>query len=71
MKSLDAKAFALDKPKDGEAVIPTMETNKVKIKCDGSLDKLKCRIVVSSDLQVTAWRIPGQLQHPLGPLKCS
>jgi hypothetical protein len=34
-------------------VIPTMETNKVKIKSDGSLDKLKCRFVVRGDLQDT------------------
>ncbi len=51
---IDAKTFALDKPKDGEPVIPTMETNKVKIKSDGSLDKLKCRIVARGDLQDTA-----------------
>ena len=31
---IDAKTFG--KPRDGEAVIPTMETNKVKIKSDGS-----------------------------------
>jgi hypothetical protein len=37
---IDAKTITLDKPRDGEAVIPTMETNKVKIKSDGSLDKL-------------------------------
>ncbi len=46
-----AKTFALDTPKDGEPVIPTMETNKVKIKSDGSLDKLKYIIVVRDDLQ--------------------
>jgi hypothetical protein len=50
---IDAKAFALENPKDGEPVIPTMETNKVKIISDGSLDKLKCRIVVRGDLQDT------------------
>ncbi len=32
-------------------MIPTMETNKVKIKSDGPLDKLNCRIVVRGDLQ--------------------
>jgi hypothetical protein len=50
---IDAKTFALESPKDGEPVIPTMETNKVKIKSDGSLNKLKCRIVVRGDLQDT------------------
>ncbi len=33
-------------------MIPTLETNKVKIRSDGSLDK--CRIVVRGDLQDTA-----------------
>jgi hypothetical protein len=42
----DAKTFALDKPKDGEPVIAIMETNKIKIKHDGSLDRLKCKIMV-------------------------
>ncbi len=36
---IDVKTFALDKPKDGEPMIPTRKTNKVKIKSDGSLDK--------------------------------
>jgi hypothetical protein len=31
---IDAKTFALDKPRDGEYVIPTMETKKSKIKSD-------------------------------------
>ena len=31
---IDAKTLVLDKPKNGEPVIPTMETNKVKIKSD-------------------------------------
>ncbi len=53
---IDAKTFALDKPKDGEPVIPTMETNKVKMKSEGSLVKLKCRIVVRGDLQDTAMK---------------
>ncbi len=35
---IDAKTVALENPKDGEPVIPTMETNKVKIMSDGSLD---------------------------------
>jgi hypothetical protein len=63
---IDAKTFALDKPKYVEPVIPTMETNKVKTKSDGSLDKLKEVIH-----KIQQWRIPGHLQHPLGPLKCS
>jgi hypothetical protein len=51
---IDAEIFALDKPKDGEPVIPTMETNKVKIKSDGSLNKLKCKVVVRGGLRDTA-----------------
>jgi hypothetical protein len=53
---IDAKTFALESPKDGEPVIPIMETNKVKIKSDGSLGKLKCRIVVRGDLQDTGMK---------------
>ncbi len=61
---IDAKTFALDKPRDGESVIPTMETNKVKIKSDGSLDKLKCRIVVRGDFcRMQEWKILGHPQH--------
>ena len=43
---IETKTFALDKPKDGEPVIAIMETNKIKIKHDGSLDRLKCKIMV-------------------------
>jgi hypothetical protein len=50
---IDSKTFALDKLRDGEPVLPTMETNKVKITSDRSLDKLKCRIVVMGDLEDT------------------
>ncbi len=51
---IGAKTFDLGKPKDGELVIPTMETNKAKINSDGSLDKFKCRVVMRDDLQDTA-----------------
>jgi hypothetical protein len=43
--------FVLDNPNKGENVTPIMETFKVKILSDGSLDKLKTRIVVRGDLQ--------------------
>jgi hypothetical protein len=66
---IDAKTFALDIPKDGEPVIPTMETNKVKIKSDGSLDKLKCRIVVRGDLQDTAMEDSWSPTAPFRSLK--
>jgi hypothetical protein len=51
---IDAKTFSLDTPKDKEPAIPTMESHKVKIKSDVSLDNLKGRIVVRKYLQDTA-----------------
>jgi hypothetical protein len=66
---IDAKTFALESPKDGEPVIPTMETNKVKIKSDGSLDKLKCRIVVRGDLQDTGMEDSRSPTAPFRSLK--
>jgi hypothetical protein len=44
----------LGSPKEGEPVIPTMETSKDKIESDVSLGNLKCRIIVRGDLQDTA-----------------
>jgi hypothetical protein len=66
---IDAKTFALDKPKD--AVISTLETNKVKIKSDGSLDKLKCRIVVRGHLQDTTMEDSWSPTAPFRSLKIS
>ncbi len=66
---IDAKTFALDKPMDGESVIPTMKTNKVKIKIDGSLDKLKYRIVVRGDLQDTGMEDSCSPSAPFKSLK--
>jgi hypothetical protein len=43
--------FVHDNLKDGEISTPVMETFKVKVKSDGSLDKLKARLVVRGDLQ--------------------
>jgi hypothetical protein len=63
---IDAKTFALDKPKEGEPVIPTMEINKVKIKSDGSLNKLKCRFEGRGDLQDTAM---GDSWSPTAPFR--
>jgi hypothetical protein len=47
----DASTFALDTLRSGETNTPVMEIFKVKIKSNGSLDKLKTRIVVRGDLQ--------------------
>ena len=41
----------VEDPKDGEPVTPCMDVYKAKIQSDGSLDKLKLRIVVRVDLQ--------------------
>jgi len=48
---IDSGTFLIERPQPSEIIVPTMETNKVKLKSDGSLDKLKCRIVVCGDLQ--------------------
>ena len=41
----------IEDPKDGEPDTPGMDVYKAKIQSDGSLDKLKLRIVVKGDLQ--------------------
>ena len=41
----------IEDPKDGEPFTPCMDVYKAKIQSDGSLDKLKLRIVVREDLQ--------------------
>ena len=41
----------IEDPKDGEPVTPCMDVYKAKIQSDGSLDKLKLRIVVRGDFQ--------------------
>jgi len=48
---IDNNTFVHDTPRPGEVVTPIMETFRVKILSDGSLDKLKTRIVVRGDLQ--------------------
>jgi hypothetical protein len=48
---IESGTFAQDTLKDGEISTPVMETFKVKVKSNGSLDKLKCRLVVRGDLQ--------------------
>ena len=40
----------MDDPENGYPVTPSMDVYKAKIKSDGSLDKLKLRIVVREDL---------------------
>ncbi|MGH3056190.1 MAG: reverse transcriptase domain-containing protein, partial [Gaiellaceae bacterium] len=48
---VDNGTFILDDPANDEKVIPCMDTYRAKLKSDGSLDKLKVRIVVRGDLQ--------------------
>ena len=43
--------FIIEDPKDGEPVTPCMDVYKAKIQSDGSLYKLKLRIVVKGDLK--------------------
>ena len=43
--------FLDEDPKKGEPVTPCMDVYKEMIQSDGSLDKLKLRIVVRGDLQ--------------------
>ena len=48
---INNQTFMIEDPKDGEPVTPCMDVYKAKIQSDGSLDKLKLRIVVRRDLQ--------------------
>jgi hypothetical protein len=48
---IESGTFAQDTRRDGEISTPVMETFKVKVKSNGALDKLKCRLVVRGDLQ--------------------
>ena len=50
-QSTNNQTFTIEYPKDGEPVTPCMDVYKAKIQSDGSLDKLKLRIVVRGDLQ--------------------
>jgi hypothetical protein len=48
---VDSGTFQEDTPHSGKTSTPVMEIFKVKVKSDGSLDKLKTRLVVRGDLQ--------------------
>ena len=48
---VDSGTFQEDTMRAGETSTPVMEIFKVKVKSDGSLDKLKTRMVVRGDLQ--------------------
>ena len=48
---INNQTFMIEDPKYGEPVTPCMYVYKAKIESDGSLDKLKLRIVVRGDLK--------------------
>ena len=48
---INNQTFLFEDQKEGEPVTPRMDVYKAKIQSDGSLDKLKLRIVVRGDLQ--------------------
>ena len=47
---INNQTFLVEYQEKDEAVTPCMDFNKAKIQSDGSLDKLKLRIVVRGDL---------------------
>ena len=48
---INNQSFLIEDQNEGEAVTPCMDVYKAKIQSDGSLDKLKLRIVVRGDFQ--------------------
>ena len=48
---INNQTFLIEDQNEGEPVTPCMDVYKAKIHSDGSLDKLKLRIVVRGDLQ--------------------
>ena len=48
---INNQTFIVQDPEKGEPVTPCMDVYKAKIQSDGSLDKLKLRIVVIGDTQ--------------------
>ena len=48
---INNQTFMIEDPNDGEPVTPCVDVYKAKIQSDGSLDKLKLRIVAREDLE--------------------
>ena len=48
---INNQTFMIEEPKHDEPVTPCMDVYKAKIQSDGSLDKLKLRILVRGDLK--------------------
>ena len=57
----------IEDPKDGEPVTPCMDVYKEKIQSDGSLNKLKLRIVVKGDLQNK--EMVGDIWSPISSMR--
>ena len=47
---INNQTFLVKKPETGEPVTPCMDVNKDKIQSDGSLDKIKLKILVRGDM---------------------
>ena len=57
--------FLVEDKNEGEPVTPCMDVYKSKIQYDGSIDKLKLRIVVRGNLQNNKWlETLGRQQPP-------
>ena len=48
---INNQTFPVEDPNKGKPITPCMDVYKAKVQYDGSLDKLKLRIVVRGDLQ--------------------
>ena len=48
---INNQTFLIEDPKDGEQVTPCMDVYKAKIQSDGSLYKLKLRILIGGDFK--------------------
>ena len=61
---INNQTFMIEEPKDSEPVTPCMDVYKAKIKSDGSLDKLKLRIIVKGICKIRKWlETLGNQQH--------
>jgi hypothetical protein len=47
---INAKTFSIEEKTKEDYCVPTMEICRIKLRSDGTLDKLKTRIVVRGDL---------------------
>ena len=52
---INNQTFLIEDQNEGEPVTPCMDVYKTNIQSDGSLDKLKFRIVVRGDFRIRKW----------------